>query len=348
MKKAIKELNLDFFKLFKIFASISAGIFIVGILVNVIFGVELDIIFKGGTVLECTYAIKTDDEIADQAADNESAGENEKSNNIIDVKTVKSALDREFGELDFEVELRRDFSDQDKTYLTLTSTEAINVDEIDAVNKFLVENFPNYNISNGTQNSYGATYAVSFFTKSLYVVLLAMIFVIVYVAIRFRKIGGVSAGVTAMLALIHDMIFAYLAFVFFRFPLDDNFIAVLLTILGFSLNDTIVIYDRIREEKEKAGGTKSIREIVHIASNKSFTRSLNISVATFLAITVVWVVAYIFGLSTVITFALPMSIGIVAGSYSSIFLAPPMWVHWVEYRERKEAAKPKANKRKKK
>ena len=70
-----------------------------------------------------------------------------------------------------------------------------------------------------------------------------------YIALRFRKIGGLSAGVTAIVALLHDVLLVYFAFVLFGFPINDIFIAVVLTVLGYSLNDTIVIYDRIRENR---------------------------------------------------------------------------------------------------
>ena len=84
-----------------------------------------------------------------------------------------------------------------------------------------------------------------FFAKCLVAVALAAVLLVIYVALRFRKIGGMSAGVMAVIALVHDVLMVYFTFVIFRFPIDDNFIAVVLTILGYSLNDTIVIYDRV-------------------------------------------------------------------------------------------------------
>lgn len=84
-----------------------------------------------------------------------------------------------------------------------------------------------------------------FFQKCLVCLLITFVILLVYIALRFKKIGGLSAGVTALIALVHDVLLVYFSFVIFGFSINDIFIAVILTILGYSLNDTIVIYDRI-------------------------------------------------------------------------------------------------------
>ncbi len=76
---------------------------------------------------------------------------------------------------------------------------------------------------------------------------------VVYIGFRFRKIGGASAGIVAVIALLHDILISFGIFVLLGFPINDNFIAVVLTILGYSINDTIVIYDRIREKQTHPG-----------------------------------------------------------------------------------------------
>lgn len=88
---------------------------------------------------------------------------------------------------------------------------------------------------------------MEFFKKCIVAVVFASVIMIVYIGFRFRKIGGASAGVVSVIALIHDVLIAYGVFVLLGFTINDNFIAVVLTILGYSINDTIVIYDRIRE-----------------------------------------------------------------------------------------------------
>ncbi len=89
--------------------------------------------------------------------------------------------------------------------------------------------------------------------NALTAIILAFLLLDFYIALSFRKIGGMAAGLFAIVALLHDVAMVYFTFIFFRIPLDDNFIAVVLTILGYSLNDTIVIYDRIRENRRLMG-----------------------------------------------------------------------------------------------
>ena len=170
---------------------------------------------------------------------------------------------------------------------------------------------------------------------------LASIFLVIYVGLRFRKIGGVSAGIMALLALLHDILIAYFIFVIFRIPLNDNFVAVVLTILGYSLNDTIVIYDRIRENRVKMDKKASIGEVVNVSLRQSFGRTLNTSICTFVAIGTVAIIALALSMDSIVSFALPMSFGVISGFYSSTFLCTPVWALWVEHSQRRKALKAK-------
>ena len=110
--------------------------------------------------------------------------------------------------------------------------------------------------------------------------------------------------------------------------IDDIFIAIVLTILGYSLNDTIVIYDRIRENSSKLGRKSDFGQIINLSLTQTIKRSILTSLTTFAALLVVWVVAMIYGITTVATFAFPMMIGIVVGCYSSLCLAIPLYGMW--------------------
>lgn len=187
----------------------------------------------------------------------------------------------------------------------------------------------NYNaITLVTSNSVKATVGKGFFIKCLFAMVLGGLFLTLYIGIRFRKIGGVSAGIFATFALIHDILIAYMAYVIFQIPLNDNFIAVVLTILGYSINGTIVIYDRIRENERKYGTTMDLNEIVNASVNQTFTRNVFTTISTLIAVTCIAVVAYIKGLDSIISFAFPMAIGLLAGFYSSVLLSSPMWAWW--------------------
>ncbi len=179
-----------------------------------------------------------------------------------------------------------------------------------------------------TSNSVKATVGKGFFIKCLFAMVLGGIFLTLYIGIRFRKIGGVSAGIFATLALIHDILIAYLAYVIFQIPLNDNFIAVVLTILGYSINGTIVVYDRIRENERKFGDTLTINEIVNKSVNQTFARNVFTTLSTLIAVGCIAVVAKINGLDSIISFAFPMAVGLVAGFYSSILLSSPLWAWW--------------------
>ena len=179
-------------------------------------------------------------------------------------------------------------------------------------------------------------------------VALASILMLVYVAFRFRKIGGWSAGLMALIALMNDCLVSYFVFVIFRIPLDDNFVAVILTILGYSLNDTIVVYDRIRENRRLLGPKSDLATVVNLSLNQSFTRTLNTSVATFMAVCCVTVVALIYQLDSILSFSVPMMFGVVSGFYTSVFLASPLWVGMRTAMAKRNAAKAEKNPKKKK
>ena len=161
---------------------------------------------------------------------------------------------------------------------------------------------------------------------------------VLYVTLRFRKIGGLSAGVMALVALFHDIAMIYFLYVIFRWPIDSNFIAVVLMILGYSLNDTIVIYDRVREQRKLMGRKTGIDTVFNVSCTKTIKRTIMTSVTTLAAILTVFVVASVFNISSVKGFALPMMIGVISGCYSSLCIAGPLWVIWQTHKAKKKAA----------
>ncbi len=179
-----------------------------------------------------------------------------------------------------------------------------------------------------------------FFQKCLVCFAITAVFLLLYIALRFKKIGGLSAGVTAIVALLHDILISFCVFVIFGMSINDIFIAVVLTILGYSLNSTIVIYDRVRENKRKMGPRTGTVDIMNLSLNQTLGRTLLTSVTTFLALLVVGIVAGLYGISTVVSFAVPMMAGVVAGCFSSQCIAPNIFAMWqVRKRERMDTAK---------
>ena len=131
----------------------------------------------------------------------------------------------------------------------------------------------------------------------------------------------------------------YFLYVIFQMPIDSNFIAVVLMILGYSLNDTIVIYDRVREERKILGSKADTGMVFNLSCTKTMKRTIMTSVTTLSAILIVYIVAMFFNIASVQSFALPMMIGIISGCYSSICIAGPLWVMWQNHKKAKKALK---------
>ena len=253
--------------------------------------------------------------------------------------TVKSYINNEYSDIKLEVSSSANLTSGDKSIkVDVIGNTALNTIQLEKIETSLQETFKDNNIKEVNVNSVNENFGSAFFGKAIFAVLLASALVIIYVGFRFKKVGGIKAGLTALAALVHDILFIYFINVIFGITIDVNFIAVFLTVLGYSLNDTIVIYDRIRENAGIYGNKKSIRELANLSVSQSFKRTCVTSITTFLAIMSVNVVAAIYGLDSILTFSIPMSIGTICGTYSSLFIASPLYVFWCERSEKKSSA----------
>ncbi|MCL2741099.1 MAG: protein translocase subunit SecF [Oscillospiraceae bacterium] len=164
--------------------------------------------------------------------------------------------------------------------------------------------------------------------------------IIVYIAIRFRRTSGFSAGVTIVVGLLHDAVVVIAFYVLFRIPINDSFIAAILTILGYSANDTIVIYDRVRENVRKMPKAESA-DIVNKSINQSLTRTINTSATTIVTVAIVFAFAKAFNIQSLVDFTIPLILGFTTGIYSSLFICSPLWVMWLDYRKGRKRARGK-------
>ena len=221
---------------------------------------------------------------------------------------------------------------------TVDTSQSLSMETQQALTDRLISDFPDNNIEQVSIDSVSATMGKDFLVKCLIAVLASFVLMILYIAIRFRRIGGLSAGITGVIALFHDVLMVLGTFIIFRLPIDDNFMAVILFILGYSINDTIVIFDRIRENEKLYGKSLDFPQLLNKSVNQTFTRTLNTSISTLIAMISVCVFALIFRVSNILTFAFPMVVGLVAGSYSSLCLTGTIWAIW---KNRKPAAKKK-------
>lgn len=158
--------------------------------------------------------------------------------------------------------------------------------------------------------------------KAVWAILAAAAFIVIYVAIRFEF----RFAIAGIIALLHDAFIVLSVFVLFRREIDLTFVAALLTIVGYSINDTIVIFDRIRENLkiDKPKDVESLREVV----NKSLWQTMARSINTVFTVLVAAVILYFFGGVSIRNFTFALIIGLISGAYSSIFIASPIWVAW--------------------
>lgn len=313
----MKKFNIDFYKNKKIYFALSIAVLVIGLICTIVIGPKLDLQFAGGAMIR--YAV--DGEVD--------------SNEI--AYLVKEATGR-------TVSVTTNESlDGDGYQMTVSfaGNDSVSLEEQQQIAQELSDAYADRTFSVVESSSVDPTMGARFFQKCIVCMAITFVILLVYIALRFRKIGGLSAGVTAIIALLHDVLIVFFAFVIFGFSINDVFIAVVLTILGYSLNDTIVIYDRIRENRrlEPTKSVTALPGIVNKSLNQTMTRSILTSLTTFMALLVIFIVAVIFGLTTVETFALPMMVGVVVGCYSSICIAAPLYTMWTVHRAGKKTAK---------
>ncbi len=322
---------LNFTGASKIFFCVSLSIFLIGIICNAIFGVSLDIQFTGGTILQYNYVGNLDTNEMQTLIQGETAD------------TVSFNISE-------NITVNEDGSQLQNGYLLavqFSGKKTITPEIMDNLTKKLQEKFPDNKFKVLDSQSVESSMGWKFFLKCIVAVAIACLLMVVFVAIRFRRIGGWSAGVMALVALFHDIMMIYFTFIIFRMPIDSNFIAVTLMILGYSLNDTIVIYDRVRENRKRLGGKKvDYDELFNKSGTQVFRRTICTSITTLAAILSVFIFAAVFNIKSVVTFALPMMIGVISGCYSSICIAGPLWVMWQNRKLKKAASNNKKGSKK--
>ena len=308
-----KTPSINFIGNRKKFYTFSCALIAVVLVFCGIFGVKMDVEFKGGSMITLAYE------------------------GDADLNDLKSTIGTELGKSNLTLQTGSDISGNQTLTVTLPGSDTLTTEQLDNLLAALNEQYPDNNFVQNEVSNVDATIGKEFLLKSVVALVAACVLILLYVAYRFRKIGGLKAGSTAIVALLHDMFVVFGVFVLLRIPLNGNSIAALLTILGYSINDTVVIYDRIRENSALYGKKQmSLAELVNLSVNQSFARSLMTSITTCLALGVVCVVSVIYRLDSIYSFAFPLLFGMVSGVYSTICIATPLWVDW---KNKKKAAK---------
>ncbi len=293
----------DFCAKKKVILGILIGVLVALVIGIIARGVDLAIEFKGGTIISYTYQ---------GDVDTNAVSDTVKSivNTSITVRTGES-LD----------------SDAKQITISFTSNEGLTADRQTELTNALRENFADNDFTLYDSNDVAPTSGREFLLKCLVAVIFAAIVVIIYIAIRFRNIGGWSAGVCSVLALLHDILVAITVTILFGFEFNSNLVAVILTILGYSINNTIVIYDRIREDR-KLMPKASLDELINVSCTQSLTRSIRTSITTISTMLIVTIVVLIKGYDSLLSFSVPLMFGLISGTYSSLFVAPVTWSWW--------------------
>ena len=300
-----KTPSINFIGNRKKFYTFSCALIAVVLVFCAVFGVKMDVEFKGGSMITLAYE------------------------GDVDLNDLKSAIGSELGKSDLTLQTGSDISGNQTLTVTLPGSDTLTTEQLDNLLASMNEQYPDNNFAHNEVSNVDATIGNEFLLKSVVALVAACVLILLYVAYRFRKIGGLKAGSTAIVALLHDMFVVFGVFVILRIPLNGNFIAALLTILGYSINDTVVIYDRIRENSALYGKKQmSLAELVNLSINQSFARSLMTSITTCLALGVVCVISVIYRLDSIYSFAFPLLFGMVSGVYSTICIATPLWVDW--------------------
>jgi len=269
----------------KIWFAISLIVIIIGMGFIATKGLNLGIDFKGGTALTINMNQKYDKADVDKIIDKHAKGEY----------------------------LSKSVNDGKEIEITVKS-DALTADQTATMLKEIKTQFKASSLI--SENTIGASIGNELKSKALIALIVAMIFMLVYVGIRFEF----KFAAAAIIALIHDILITITVYAVSQTPVNATFIAAILTVVGYSINDTIVIFDRIRENQKKMRKA-TIEDITNISVTQTLARSINTVATVLICIFSVYVFV-----PSIRELSFPLLIGIGVGCYSSIFIASPMWV----------------------
>ena len=303
---------INFVSLRKRFLTISACLMAAIVLCAVVLGVRLDTEFTGGAMITLSYEDSFDLSAVQ--------------------KTASAALDSK----DLTLQTGENVATGEQTLkISMPGTETVTTDEVQNLLDSLNEQYPDNAFAQLSLSNVSAAMGTKFLQKSLVAVVFALVLILLYIALRFKNIGGLTGGMMAVLALVNDLMVVFGTFVLLRTALDGNFIAAMLTILGYSINDTVVVYDRIRENRALMGKKGSFEELVNQSVNQSARRTLITTITTVMALGVMCIVAKLYGLDSIFTFAFPLMMGMISGVYTSLCVSTSAWVLWSERSKKK-------------
>lgn len=289
----------------KIWYAISSLLIIASLFFMVTRGFNMGIDFTGGTIMDLRF---------------------EKAVNINDVRAVLN----EYNLSNSTIQLSGESSSSTESENVMIRTVDLEEQERKEVMTGLIDKLGAYQVLR--EEKVGATMGTELIMNAIYATIISWLLIIAYVSYRFEF----KFGISAVLGLVHNVIIVLGAFALTQRQIDSSFVAALLTIIGYSINDTIVIFDRIRENlKLHFRKNGDIVELVNTSIYQTMTRSIY-TVSTVLFATFA---LYFFGGDTTKDFAFALLIGFFCGAYTSIFIASPLWVTFRRYSDKKRLAK---------
>ena len=292
VQQNLPKIRFDILKRSKLWVAISLLIIIPGIFCMFTKGFNFGIDFTGGTIIEMEFQQE------------------------VTLPQVRDVL-REYNLDNATIQLSGDVSNVEASKDVMIRTMDLEENERKAVMASLKDEIGDYTVLR--EEKVGATIGGELITDALMATVISWILIILYVSYRFEW----RFGIAAILTLIHDVLIVLSVFSFLQKQVDSSFVAAILTIIGYSINDTIVIFDRIRENQRlhfKRGG--DLNEL----ANRSIYQTLTRSLYTVFTVLFTTFALYFFGGDTTKDFSFALLIGFFSGSYSSIFIASPLWV----------------------
>lgn len=292
VQQNLPKIRFDILKRSKLWFAISLLVIIPGIFCMFTKGFNFGIDFTGGTIIEMEFQQE------------------------VTLPQVRDVL-REYNLDNATIQLSGDVSNVEASKDVMIRTMDLEENDRKAVMASLKDDIGDYTVLR--EEKVGATIGGELITDALMATVISWILIILYVSYRFEW----RFGVAAILTLIHDVLIVLSVFSFLQKQVDSSFVAAILTIIGYSINDTIVIFDRIRENQRlhfKRGG--DLNEL----ANRSIYQTLTRSLYTVFTVLFTTFALYFFGGDTTKDFSFALLVGFFSGSYSSIFVASPLWV----------------------
>jgi len=283
---------MDILKHYKIWFAISLCVILVGFGMFAVKGLNEGIDFQGGTQIQYNL------------------------NETFDTKAIEDGLEEVNKDLNPSV-MKTGIDETKDMEVIIRTTTSLSVDDRAEIESMIKTLYPE--AVHRSTDQYSASVGGEIKTRALWAVIIAAAGMLIYITFRFEIVFGLAA----IAALLHDVFILLSVYAIFQVPVNSAFIAAVLTVVGYSINDTIVVFDRIRENV-KFEKRPDYFEVANRSLSQTIVRSINTSITTLLVIGAL----YVLGVDSIKELAFPLMAGVLAGTYSSIFVASPIWALW--------------------